>query len=252
MARHLEDVHGVIFHHQRYHEADILAQMMTQEAGFLTVIIHGALKQNSRLAGASVNFSVGTYIIATTGHGLSTLRSVKSSRQLAQIFSDLTKNAYASYLLDLTRHAFVEYQPIGDCYQLVMTALRRINAGDDPELLTQLVQLRLLPVYGVGPQFAHCVYGPESRGLPFDYSIQAGGVVCQRHFSRAPRLHLPSQAVALMRTLALVPLAQIGKLQIKPATKEAVRKAIDRIYGETLDLDLKSKRFLDELRLSDF
>jgi DNA repair protein RecO (recombination protein O) len=226
--------------------------MLTKELGFLTVIIHGALKQNSRLAGASVNFSTGTYIIMTSGHGLSTLRNVKNSRQLEHLFSDLTANAYASYLLDLTRHAFTEYEPIGAYYQLVMAVLRRIDQGEDPELLTQLVQLQLLPAYGVGPQFAHCVYGPESRGCPFDYSIQAGGVVCQRHFTRCSRMHLPPAATALMRTLALVPIQQLGQMQIKAASKQITRKAIDRIYGETLDLDLKSKRFLDELRLSEF
>lgn len=252
MARHLQDVHGLIFHHQRFHEADVLAQMLTKELGFLTVIIHGALKANSRLAGASVNFSSGTFIIMTSGQGLSTLRNVKSSQQLEYLFSDLQASAYASYLLDLTRHAFSEYEPIGAYYDLVMTVLSRLNRGQDPELLTQLVQLQLLPAYGVGPQFAHCVYGPESRGLPFDYSIQAGGVICQRHFNRTARMHLPAQATALLRTLALVPIQQLGQMQIKAATKEATHKAIDRIYGETLDLDLKSKRFLDELRLSEF
>ncbi|MCI1466763.1 MAG: DNA repair protein RecO [Lactobacillus sp.] len=252
MARYLQDVHGLIFHHQRFHEADVLAQMLTKEAGFLTVIIHGALKQNSRLAGASVNFSSGTYIIMTSGHGLSTLRNVKSSQQFEYLFSDLTANAYASYLLDLTRHAFVEYEPIGAYYDLIMEVLQRLDQKQDPELLTQLVQLQLLPAYGVGPQFAHCVYGPESRGMPFDYSIQAGGVICQRHFSQAARMHLPAQATALLRTLALVPIKQLGQITIKADTKQATRKAIDQIYGETLDLDLKSKRFLDELRLSEF
>jgi DNA repair protein RecO (recombination protein O) len=88
--------------------------------------------------------------------------------------------------------------------------------------------------------------------MPFDYSIQAGGVICQRHFSQAARMHLPAQATALLRTLALVPIKQLGQITIKADTKQATRKAIDRIYGETLDLDLKSKRFLDELRLSEF
>ena len=41
----------------------------------------------------------------------------------------------------------------------------------------------------------------------------------------------------------------IGTITINEETKKATRKAIDRIYRETIDLNLKTKKFLDELKL---
>lgn len=251
MVKQLTEVHGLIYHRQRYREADVLAAMVTEELGFIMALVRGGLRAKSKLASATVNFSKGSYVVLQNGRGLANLRTVRSAEQIAPLFSDLTKNAYASFCLDMTRHAFLEYEPLGRYYQLVMTVLDKIaQEGEEScEIWTQLLQLRLLTAYGVAPNFASCVVGGEKTGT-FDYSIGAGGVVCSRHWAQVPgRLHLPAKAVALMRTLALVPVDKLGKIAVSKELSDSTRQAIDRIYVRTVDLNLASKRFLDELRL---
>lgn len=251
MAKQLTEVHGLIYHRQRYREADVLAAMVTKELGFMTVLVRGGLRAKSKLASATVNFSQGSYVVLQNGKGLASLRTVRSAQQIVSLFSDLTKNAYASFCLDLTRHAFLEYEPLGRYYQLLMTVLNKIAAVSEEgcEIWTQLLELRLLAAYGVAPSFARCVVGGEEAGT-FDYSIGAGGVVCSRHWAQVSgRLRLSAKAVALMRTLALVPVDQLGKIAVSKALAAESRQAIDRIYARTVDLNLASKRFLDELRL---
>ena len=48
--------------------------------------------------------------------------------------------------------------------------------------------------------------------------------------------------------MGLVPIERLGKISLQSETKLATRKAIDRIYGETIDLNLKTKKFLDEMK----
>lgn len=251
MAKQLTEVQGLIYHRQRYREADVLAAMVTKELGFITVLVRGGLRAKSKLASATVNFSKGSYVVLQNGKGLAALRTVKRAEQIPALFSDLTKNAYASYCLDLTRHAFLEYEPLGRYYPLLMTVLDQIAQASEAncEIWTQLLELRLLAAYGVAPNFQSCVVGGETKGV-FDYSISAGGVVCSRHWAQVTsRLHLQPQTVALMRTLALVPLAKLGKISVSQQLASASRQAVDRIYARTVDLNLASKRFLDELRL---
>ena len=64
-------------------------------------------------------------------------------------------------------------------------------------------------------------------------------------------MHLKPKEVAVLRTIFLLPFERLGSIKINSSTKKATRKAIDRIYQDTIDINLKTKKFLDELKLID-
>lgn len=246
--RELKEVQGIIFKRRKYKDTDLIVKIMTKNNGIISLIVKGAMRPKSKLNAATLNFSYGTYVIYTSGHGLSSLRTYKEVKQLDGIYDDLIKNAYTSFILDLIDHAFVEYQPIGKYYDLADFAIHKINEGVDPEIITQIVQMQLLTAFGVQPELRHCLICKKERGV-FDYSIKLGGVICSDHFNDVQsRLYLKPKQTALLRTMGLVPIERLGKISLQSETKLATRKAIDRIYGETIDLNLKTKKFLDEMK----
>lgn len=246
--RELKEVQGIIFKRRKYKDTDLIVKIMTKNNGIISLIVKGAMRPKSKLNAATLNFSYGTYVINTSGHGLSSLRTYKEVKQLDGIYDDLIKNAYASFILDLIDHAFVEYQPIGKYYDLADFAIHKINEGVDPEIITQIVQMQLLTAFGVQPELRHCLICKKEQGR-FDYSIKLGGVICSDHFNDVQsRLYLKPKQTALLRTMGLVPIERLGKISLQSETKLATRKAIDRIYGETIDLNLKTKKFLDEMK----
>lgn len=244
-----KEVQGIIFKRQKYREADLLVKIMTKDDGIITMLVKGALRPKSKLNASVLNFSYGKYTIMTSGHGLSVLRTYKEVKQNEVLYNDLTKSAYVSFIFDLVDHAFVEYTPLNAVYDLVQQAVERINHNSDPEVVTQIVQLQLLPVFGVGPQLKQCVICGKTTG-DFDFSIKYGGIICSDHFYQVTdRMRLKPKETAVLRTLGLVPINRLGNVTIKEETLKATRKAIDRIYSHTLDLNLKTKKFLDELKL---
>lgn len=249
MARQLVEVDGVIFKRKKYKEADTLVKILTSEYGIITLNVKGALRPTSKLGAATLNFSYGKYVINTSFKGISTLRTYKDVKQFDSLYLDLEKNAYASYLLDLVDHAFLEYQATGEYYDLLMAALKKIDQGFDVEIITQLVQLKMLKAFGVQPEMKACVICHKEKGN-FDYSIELGGIICSNHFKQTyPRLYLNSKTVSLLRTLALVDIDQLTKINISDSLKNSTKNVINRIYANYLDLNLKSKKFLDEMRL---
>lgn len=248
MTRELKEVQGIIFKRQKYKEADLLAKIITKQSGIITLIVKGAMRPKSKLSAATLNFSAGTYVIYTSGHGLSNLRTYKKVQQFDALYRDLTKNAYVSFIFDLIDHAFVEYQSIGKYYDLADFAIHKINEGVDPEIITQIVQMQLLTAFGVQPELQRCLICKKAEGI-FDYSIKLGGIICSDHFNDVQsRLYLKPKQTALLRTMGLVPIERLGKISLQSETKLATRKAIDRIYRETIDLNLKTKKFLDEMK----
>lgn len=53
--------------------------------------------------------------------------------------------------------------------------------------------------------------------------------------------------MSLLRTLAFVPLDKLNQVTIKLKTQSRLSKAIDRIYNETLEMNLKSKQYLNQM-----
>lgn len=250
MVKELKTVHGVIFHRQKYRDFDLLLRGLTQELGFVSILVRGGLRARSKLAATSLNFTYGTFVLWTAGKGVSTLRTVKGSQQFENIFSDLTKNAYASFILDLAAHAFTEYQPLKEYFKLITWALQRIDSGSDCEIVSQIVQLKMLRAFGLAPNLKSCTICGKEKAK-FDYSISSGGLICSDHFASTPRLHLSDKEVSLLRTMFLLPIDRLGQIKVSSALSKRTHWAIDRIYRETADLNLKSKKFLEELKLLD-
>ncbi|QNQ82180.1 DNA repair protein RecO [Lactobacillus sp. PV012] len=249
MVKQLVEVEGIVFKRKRYQESSVLLKMLTKEYGIISVIVKGALKNKSKLGGATLNFSYGTYVINTNFKGISNLRAFKNTNQFDNLYLDVIKNASAAYLLDLISHAFIEYENVGKFYGLILEALKAIDLGKDPQIITQLVQLQLLEAYGVKPNFEECVICHKRQGK-FDYSLELGGIICSDHFEKvSQRMNLPAKLVSLLRTLMLVDIKRIGKINIDPYLKKQTQGVIDRIYQNYLDLNLKSKKVLQELEV---
>lgn len=250
MVRELEEVQGIIFKRKKYKEADALCKVFSKEKGIFSLDIRGAYRPKSKLGPATMNYSFGTYVINTSGKGISNLRTYKNIKQFDGLYHDLVKQAYASYLLDLVDHAFLEYQDLGPTYDLIFIALQKINDGADPEIIKQMVELKILQAYGVKPQLKACIVCGKSQGK-FDYSLEKGGIVCEEHYSLVPnRMHLNPKVVALIRTLALLKIERLGEIKINDQLKKQTKSLIDRMYTSYLDLNLKTKKFLDELMIS--
>lgn len=249
MSRQLIETEGVIFKRKKFKEADTLVKILTKDYGIITLDIRGALKPKSKLGAATLNFSYGKYVINTNFKGISTLRTYKQVKQFDNLYLNLNENAYASYLLDLIDHAFLEYQPIGKYYSLIMAALKKIDKGFDTEIITQLVQLKMLKAFGVEPQMKKCVICGKEKGI-FDYSIELGGIICSDHFkNNISRMYLQPKTVSLLRTLMLIDIDQIMSISISDQLKRNSKNVIDKIYANYLELNLKTKKFLDELAL---
>ncbi|WP_297819039.1 DNA repair protein RecO [uncultured Lactobacillus sp.] len=249
MASELVDVSGIIFKRKRYKEADVLTKIITKQKGIFTIDVKGALRPKSKLGAATLNFSYGIYTVNTSNKGISSLRTFKNVRQFENIYLDITKQAYASYILDLVDHAFIEYQANWEVYDLVFTALNKINDDFDEEIIKQMIELKMLYYFGVAPKLDSCMICNKKQGI-FDFSLERGAIICSDHFNQvSDRMHLDPQVVSLIRTLALIKIDRLGKININTNLKNNSKRVIDRMYTRYLDLNLKSKKFLDELRM---
>jgi DNA repair protein RecO (recombination protein O) len=238
---------GMVMYRRDYSERDLLVQILTDRFGPKMFLVRGAKKRGFKMTSAILPFTEAEYIGRINSDGLSYLTTTKSTKMWRHISSDLVLQAYASYLLTLTAAAFPEGNPVGRAYDLIQTALERMDDQADAQLLTNLVEVKLLGEFGVAPYLQGCVIC-QRNDLPLDYSEALGGLLCQNHWDRDPyRLHARPKAVALLQRLAVWQPQQIGQVQLSDLTRRELQRILDHIYTDQVGLKLKSKVFLDEL-----
>ena len=178
--------------------------------------------------------------IMTKDHGIFTIDVRGALRPKSRLGAATLNFSYGKYIVNTNWKGISTLRTFKDV---------KINSGEDAAIITQMVQLKLLNAYGVAPQLDRCLICGKVQGV-FDYSLELGGIICSDHFnSVSQRMHLDPKVVALIRTLALVDIDRLGKIKINPQLKKDSGKVIDRMYVNYLDLNLKTKKFLDELAL---
>lgn len=248
MARVTTDFSGIVIYRQDYRERDLLVKILTDKIGPAMFFVKGAKKRGFRLAADILPFTYGTYIGSLTSDGLCFINAASETHQYHQIIGDLSKNAYATYILSLVDHAFPDGRSIGGWFMQVAAALKLIDQGLDEQVITNVIETQLLNVFGVAPTWEKCVICGETK-WPLDFSEQYGGMLCNRHWHLDPRrLHLDRRTIYYLQRFATLNLRQVSTIKVNPVTKHRLQAVLDTIYDDQVGLKLKSKHFIYQMQ----
>ncbi|KRK77000.1 recombinational DNA repair protein (RecF pathway) [Levilactobacillus namurensis DSM 19117] len=248
LARHVTDFHGILLFRRDYAERDYLVKFFTQEFGKKMFLVRGAKKKGFKMTADILPFTVGSYVGDIADDGLSYIRTARETRQFQAIGTDIFKNAYATYVMSLVDIAFPDSQQLPDWYHKVHRALDLIDEGLNPAIVTNIIEIQLMPAFGVAPQLLGCAVCGRND-LPFDYSESYGGLLCQRHWAQDPRrLHLNQRTIYYLRQFSVLDLDRLHTIKVKPATEAALRQLMDEIYASQIGVHPRSKRFLDQMQ----
>ena len=228
MARVTTQFTGIIMYRQDYRERDLLVKMLTDKIGPAMFFVKNAKKRGFRMTADILPFTHGTY-------------------QYKNIASDISKNAYVTYILALVDSAFNDGRSIGGWFNQVAAALDLIEKGLDEQIITNIIETQLLVAFGVAPIWDRCVVCGRND-LALDFSGQCGGMLCQNHWSLDEhRLHLDRKTVYYLQQFATINLQKLNSIRINPATKRRLQQVLDTLYDNEVGLNLKAKRFIRQM-----
>lgn len=243
----IEEVEGIVLYHRKHRERDYLVKIFTKRFGKIMFFVRGSKKQRGSMFQSIQSFTKATFIADIRVEGLSFLRGSKNVETARELQTDIFKNAYATYICALVDAAIEDHLAHGTLYTLLEQGLHLINEGYAPEVISNILETKLLVVFGVAPQFQSCAICSKSKGV-FDYSDKYHGILCSEHFFEDPRrLHIDPGAVHLVRLYSVIQLEKVGDISIKPSTQHEIKRLLDHIYDQSVGLKLKSKKFIDNL-----
>ncbi|WP_155287203.1 DNA repair protein RecO [Lacticaseibacillus zhaodongensis] len=247
MASAPQDFKGIVLSRYNYKESDLLVKILTREFGKRMFLFRRARKPGFKMAVGVMPFTASNYVGVIRSSGLSYVNTLRGSEEFSNISADIERNAYATYVLALIDLAFSDNVAVPQWYDFAETALRRIDSGADPQIISNIAEVQLLTAFGVGPHWQNCVVCGRSD-LPLDFSDSYGGLLCQNHWGLDEhRYHASQKAIYLLRQFSVVKLEQLGNIKVSPTTKHELRSCLDRIYDDLVGVTPRAKRFLDEL-----
>ncbi|MFO1443424.1 DNA repair protein RecO [Bacillus sp. Bva_UNVM-123] len=242
----LEKCEGIIIRTTNYGETNKIVTLYTREWGKVGVMARGAKKPNSRLAAVTQLFTYG-YFLVQKSTGLGGLQQGEIISSMRSIKEDIFLTAYASYIVDLTDKSTEDRKPNPFLFELIYQTLNLINEGYDAEIIVNIFEMKMLNSLGLYPVLNQCTICKNTEGH-FSFSIREGGLICHRCLEKDPyHLKITPATVKLLRLFYFLDLSRLGNISVKPETKAELKKVIATYYDEYSGLNLKTKKFLNQM-----
>ncbi|AIM15643.1 MULTISPECIES: DNA repair protein RecO [Neobacillus] len=237
---------GIIIRTTDYGETNKIITIYTREWGKIGVMAKGAKKPNSRLSSITQLFTYG-YFLIQKGKGLGNLQQGEIINSMRSIGEDIFLTAYASYIVELTDKCTEEKKPNPFHFELLFQTLHYLNEGNDPDILMNIYEMKMLNVLGLYPILNQCSVCASTDGH-FSFSIREGGFLCHRCLDKDPyHLKISPATVKLLRLFYYFDLSRLGTISVRNETKEELKKVISAYYEEYSGLHLKTKKFLNAM-----
>ena len=238
----ITNIEGIIINSKDYKDTSKILDIFTKDYGIIGVIAKGCKSLKSNLRSVTDKFTYATFTIYYKKDKLSILSEATIINNFSNIKKDIEKISYSSFLIDLAYQVYKQSNE-ESIYDLLISALKKINEDFNPLIITNIVELKYLEYLGVMPKLDGCsICGSKSV---VTLSSDKGGYLCSKCHKSEPIVS--DKALKLVRMYTLVDIDKISKLDINNSTVNEINMFIDNYYDRYTGLYLKSKTFLKNL-----
>lgn len=235
----IESVEGIILTETNYSESSKILNVLTKEHGLIGVMSKGCRNMKSKLRGVSRKLLYGTLHIYYKENGLSTLIGIDVKNSFSKIMTDLEKISYASYLLDLT-HQIIKQNEEEEILELLIQTLVKIEEGLNPQVLTNILELKYLNFLGVSPSIDFCTHCGSDKQIVTLSSFE-GGYICKNCYQNEPLVS--EKTIKMIRMYYYVDIQNITKLEVSKQVSMEINQFLEDYYDRFTGIYMKSKDF---------
>ncbi|CAK1232103.1 DNA repair protein RecO [Fructobacillus cardui] len=242
-------IEGLVLYTRPYRDNDLLVRVFTKEQGIMTLMARGAKKAKSKVGFACQAYSWtifdGAYPKNNTGLGF--INDVQDSHPYKNVVGDINVSAYAALIVKLLDLALEEGKPEPEWYEKTLVGFEKLNEQVDPQVITNIFELQLLPAFGVAPNWQADPISGAVMGV-FDYSEKYNGIIERSHFDLDDqRLNLDQKVVYYLRQFSAIDMNKIAKVTLSLMTKRGIQRVIDYLYDREVGLKPKEKVFIQKM-----
>lgn len=238
-------VEGLVIRSTDYGEGNKIITLLTPTHGKQGVIVRGAKKLKSRYGSLAQLFTYGDYSYYKTG-SLGTLNSGEIITSFQELRQGLEGPAYAAYAAELTDRAINDDEAAAYLFHQLKACQIALAEGKDPQIVVRAYEMKVASAAGYAPMLDECVSCGRQEG-PFRFSATSGGALCSScKYRDSSALELEETVWKLLRVFSALDLRRLGNITVRESSKRQLQLALRRWMDNHLNLNLKSRNFLDQ------
>lgn len=236
-------IEGIIISEVAYGDTSKIVNVLTKDHGIIGVMCKGAKSLKSRLRTCTMKYTYGFFHVYLKEGKLSILKDVDIIDDFSHLKTDITLISYMAYVVELASQVTKQNDDPA-IYGLLISILKKMNAGLNPRVLTNILEIKLLDYLGVSLNLDSCVRcGNKTNIITID--PDAGGYICQNCFQNE-RLVNP-KTIKMLRMYYLVSIDSITELNIHEDLIYEIDYFLNKYYERYTGLYLQSKGFLQSI-----
>lgn len=240
----IRKIEGIVVSEVDYKESSKIINILSPTDGVVGILARGTKKIKSNLSSVTSKLTYGYFHVNYKDNGLSTLIEVDVIDSFKKIRQNIDLISYASYILELANMVY-KHDNNRMIYDLLISSLKKINEGYDYEVITSILELKLLEFLGIMPVIDRCVSCGNKMDI-ITISSYKGGYLCKKCLGDDVIVDI--KTIKLLRMFSLVDIDKISKLDVSIKVKDEITRFIDDYYDRYSGLYLKTKEFLKNLK----
>ncbi len=239
----LEKVTGFIIGTVNFKETSLILQLFTKEHGLIGVMAKGVKNLKSPLRALVMPYTYGYFYLYYKEGKLSLLKDVDVIDPLRFLHEDILKLSYLNYVSDLTSQVYKESEN-ENLFNIFISVILKMNEGIDPAVLASILEVKCLPMLGVGLSLDACALCGNTHNI-ITIDGDAGGLLCQNCYHNEQIVK--PQTIKLLRMFQYVDISKITKVEIKKENKEEIDRFLTTYYNRYTGIYLTSKEYIKKI-----
>ena len=242
----IKEVEGIIVSTVDYKESSRIINIFTKDNGIIGILARGSRKLRSNISASSSVLTYGVFHINARNSGMGNLLDADIINNFKTIRSDLLKLNYSCFLLELATQVY-RHDDNDNIYSMLIDGLIKINDGYDENVITAIIELKMLDYLGIRPVIDKCVNCGNTDDI-VTISSYKGGHLCKNCVNTEKIFNI--KTLKLIRMFYYVDIKRISKIDITSNIMKEINMFIDDYYDRYSGLYLKSKALLYDIKIN--
>jgi DNA repair protein RecO (recombination protein O) len=242
-------VEAVVLKHNDYGEADRMLTLYSRQRGKLRALGKGVRKVRSRKGGHVEPFTLVSLQLAK-GRNWYIVSQAEAQETYPNIHQDLEGMGYASYAVELLDKFTFDEEENSALFRLITNTLKRLESGDDPQIVVRYYEIHLLDLLGFRPELKKCVVSEaEIKAEDQYFSATLGGVISPEHGrGLAGAVPISMRGLKYLRHFQRSTYKEALRAQIAPEIANELEILMQHYITYLLERGLNSPSFLRRVR----
>ena len=230
-----EGVEGIILYVTPFKESSEILQVLTKEYGLIGLLCRGSKKIKSKFLNKTRIYNYAKFFINYKNEGLSLVKEI----DVIDYFT------YLSYLGNLT-YQVVKQDNDPEILNLLLIILKKISAGLDPLVLTNILEIKYLKYLGINLNLESCIKCGKNEHIKTLNGL-AGGLICSACYQKEYIVSL--KTIVMIKNYQHINVEKIKEIKISPLVKTEINLFLSNYYETFTGLYVKNKELLNKLAM---